>query len=409
MGIMATTASPVRLPTGWSLTKLGQVLVQNNSTDKLSHGTLYRLLGVRLAGNAPFLREEKMGHQIRASHLSKVHAGDFIYSRLFAWRGAFGVIPEELDGAYVSNEFPTFSVDPSRLDVDFLRLYFSQRALWSEVEACCTGTTKASRNRFKEEFFLAMEIPLPPLDEQQRIVSRIEELAIRVEQARRLRLKASEESRTLVTAALRRFFAAHDRWREVKLEDVCETIIDNLHSNPVYADSGIPCVRSPDVGWGELYLDRALYTSKDEYTRRTIRGEPRPDDVVFVREGGGTGKAALVKPGERFSLGQRVMMIRPNKALVLPKFFLYQLLSPQIFEEQILELTKGSASPHLNIGAFKKFTFLLPHLEKQTEIVSYVDCLKAKVKCLQRLQSETTVQLDAFMPSILSKAFRGEL
>src|SRR5205823_1919579 len=114
----------------------------------------------------------------------------------------------------------------------------------------------------------------------------------------------------------------------VPLECACAAIIDNLHSNPAYADEGVSCVRSPDVGWGTLHLDRTLKTSEAEYVHRTVRGEPTVDDIVLVREGGGTGKAAIVKEGQRFSLGQRVMMIRPDKSQVLPKFFLYQLLSP---------------------------------------------------------------------------------
>jgi hypothetical protein len=69
---------------------------------------------------------------------------------------------------------------------------------------------------------------------------------------------------------------------EVRLFEVCDAIIDNLHSNPVYADKGVPCVRSPDVGWGTLNLATALRTDEAEYTRRTVRGEPAVDDIVLV-------------------------------------------------------------------------------------------------------------------------------
>src|SRR6185369_6632235 len=133
-------------------------------------------------------------------------------------------------------------------------------------------------------------------------------------------------------------------------EEVCTDIIDNLHSNPRYTDGGIPCVRSPDVGYGTLNLETALRTDDDEYRRRTVRGEPQPDDLILIREGGGTGKCALVSPAQRFSLGQRVMMLRPDRKKVLPKYFLHQLLSPYIQEDQSGRVLKSSASPHLNIG-----------------------------------------------------------
>jgi type I restriction enzyme, S subunit len=103
------------------------------------------------------------------------------------------------------------------------------------------------------------------------------------------------------------------------------------------------------------------------------------------------------------------MMLRPNKEKVLPKFMLYQILSPAIYDEQILELTKGSASPHLNIGALRKFRFYLPSLPEQHRIVAYLDHLQTKLDSLKKLQEETEKELDALMPSILSRAFSGAL
>src|SRR5262249_29849687 len=97
------------------------------------------------------------------------------------------------------------------------------------------------------------------------------------------------------------------------LQEVCTAIIDCLHSNPVYADDGIPTVRSPDVGWGNLYLHTALKTDEAEYRRRTSRGEPTPGDIVVVREGGGTGKAGIVEEGQRFSLGPKEACPPPRR------------------------------------------------------------------------------------------------
>jgi type I restriction enzyme S subunit len=103
------------------------------------------------------------------------------------------------------------------------------------------------------------------------------------------------------------------------------------------------------------------------------------------------------------------MMLRPKLQKVHPSFLLYQILSPTIYEDQILPLSKGSASPHLNIGALRKFKFLLPSLAEQCRIVAHLDGLQAKVDALKKLQTETADELDALMPSILDKAFRGEL
>ncbi len=334
--------------------------------------------------------------------------GDFIYSRLFAWRGAFGVVSGDLDGCYVSGEFLAYEPNADRLDVQFLRLWFRLPGTLDRVADDCSGSTPLTRNRFKEQFLLSLEMPLPPLAEQQRIVARIEAVAEKVEEAGTLREVATKEAQALWANCLRARISGATG-QDVPLENVCEAIIDNLHSNPRYTETGVPCVRSPDVGWGSLDLKGALRTDEEEYGRRTVRGEPREDDVVLVREGGGTGKAALVLPGNRFSLGQRVMMLRPDKTKVVPKFFLYQLLSPRVQEDQIRPLSKGSASPHLNIGALKTFTLRLPTLAVQQTVVDDLNGLRVNMQQLASQQEQIRAELDALLPAVLDRAFKGEL
>jgi type I restriction enzyme S subunit len=103
------------------------------------------------------------------------------------------------------------------------------------------------------------------------------------------------------------------------------------------------------------------------------------------------------------------MMLRPDKDKILPKFFLYQLLSPFLQEEQIQPRCTGSASPHLNIGDLKKFPFLLPLLHEQRQIVSYLDSIQSKVNQAKKLRGDALKEFDALLPAILDKAFKGEL
>jgi len=334
--------------------------------------------------------------------------GDFVISQPKAWEGALAKVTSEFEGWFLSPVFPTFSPEPSRLLPSYLEWFCKRKSVWQELQILSKGMG-ARRETVSADQFLSLEIPLPSLDEQRRVVARIEELASKVQTARALRSSSTVELAALRLTHLRRVFEAL-RTNSVPLETVCSKIIDNLHSNPIYAEGGtVPCIRSSDVGFGSLNLADARRTDEAEYQKRTVRGEPQVDDVVLVREGGGTGKCALVLAEHRFSLGQRVMMLRPDQDKVLPKFMLFQLLSPTIQEDHIQPLSKGSASPHLNIGSLRQFPFFLPSVQEQAQIVSDFEELQAKLDAVKALQDETAAEMEAILPAILDKAFKGNL
>lgn len=130
------------------------------------------MVGVKWYGEGTFERETVNGQEISAKYLSPVVPGALIYNRLFAWKASFAVVPNEHEGCLVSNEFPQFSVDESRLNVHYLYLYFTTSKTIRAVEAASVGSAAVSRNRFKEEEFLSFSIPLPPLPVQEAIVPR---------------------------------------------------------------------------------------------------------------------------------------------------------------------------------------------------------------------------------------------
>ncbi|MFQ5592639.1 MAG: restriction endonuclease subunit S [Anaerolineae bacterium] len=154
-----------------------------------------------------YVKEEKLGIEIRATKLFAVKPGDFVYNRLFAWKGSFAVAQPEHEGCLVSNEFPCFELDRERISPKFLWLYFSRESAWLEALGLSSGSTPTSRNRLKEGQFLQMQIPLPPLDEQRRIVARVEELAALINEAQDLRAKAREEAGGLLASASFQLFS----------------------------------------------------------------------------------------------------------------------------------------------------------------------------------------------------------
>src|SRR5262249_47432000 len=130
----------------------------------------------------------------------RVHAGQFIISRIDARNGASGVIPPDLEGAVVSSDFPTFTINALKLEPKFLDWLSKTRDFVGLCKAASEGTT--NRVRLKEDRFPATDIPLPPLAEQRRLVARIDAVAAKVAEAKRLR-----EEATIVAGSLWRLGA----------------------------------------------------------------------------------------------------------------------------------------------------------------------------------------------------------
>jgi len=372
----------------------------------------YRLLGVRLDGAGPFLRETKLGSESAANTLFQVKECDFVYSRLFAWRGAFGVIGPELQGAYVSGEFPTFVPASNALDVHFLRLWFRLPGTIQKVEADCSGSTPLTRNRFKESFFLSLEVPLPPLDEQRRIVTRMDELAAKIEEARRLREQAVADAESLTPCAATIAFT-DARWSLHSIEAlVGRANLKNGKSIKVTtSDSEVRCLRLSGLREGRI-------DCKDSKPVPLTLEEAKPylvnlDDVFIVRGNGSkelVGRAGMITEScEGIIFPDLFIRVPLDRTRVLPSYFVAVWNSSRVRRviEEIAKTTSGIWK--INQGHIASVRIPVPQVAEQRRIVAHIDALQAKVDALKRLQAETAAELDALLPSILDRAFKGEL
>lgn len=187
------------MPDGWASTDLGSVIEPVQRPVAVEEGIEYPLLGVRWYGEGPFLREVGVSGEMKTKKLYRTQAGDFIYNRLFAWKGSFGVISPELDGCFVSGEFPLFRVDESRLLTEYLNHVMCQPAAWTQIERESTGSTATSRNRWKVERLLEWRVSLPPVAHQHRIVDLIARIDRALAAAAEVRSAYQAVTESLVT------------------------------------------------------------------------------------------------------------------------------------------------------------------------------------------------------------------
>lgn len=393
----------------WPLVTMRDVVIPVERVEDVDPTKEYRLLGIRLEGRGPFLREAVLGSQSAATKLYRVATGDLIYSRLFACRGAFGIIEPGLDGCHVSGEFPTFLPKPDTLDVRFTNYWFRLPSTLSRINQDCTGSTPLTRNRFKEQYFLALELPLPPLSEQRRIVARIEELAAKVEEARALRQQAAEEGSALDRALVDRVCNAETKERGgTALEAVCETITDGDHLTPSFSDDGVKFVFVGNVSSGHLHFNGCKHVTPEYFASLKEHRRPRRGDILYSAVGATLGVPAIVDSDESFCFQRHVAIIRPDRKVVESRFLWHVLRSNTVFRKAWASTT-GSAQPTIPLRAIRELPIPRTPLSEQRRIVVYLDGLQAKVDALKKLQTDTAAELDAILPSILDKAFKGEL
>ena len=156
----------------------------------------------------------------------------------------------------------------------------------------------------------------------------------------------------------------------MKLEDVCELIVDCPHSTANDEGNGFPLIRTPNIGKGRLILEGVHRVSQEVYDKRNLRAVPQDDDLIFARKAP-AGNVAVIKNGEKVCLGQRTVLLRPNKALVNPDFLAYYLLSPQQ-QYGLLGTANGATVAHVNIPTVRNLKIDVPDLDKQVKIASII-------------------------------------
>jgi len=397
----------------WPIVQIREVAVPVERPEMPIPGQTYRQIGVRLWGQGAYERESIDGGQTRYATLSRVEADDIIVNKIWARNGSVAVVSPELSGCYGSGEFPTFVPIREKLYPRWFHWITKTSDFWQQCDEKSQGTS--GKNRIRPEQFLSVEIPLPPLAEQQRLVARIEALARRVEEARGLRQEAVEEAEALIPKAITQVLDEAD-WEFQRLENVlAESPRNGLSPQREVESDGRPMLRINAVSSSPTrYVDLTAYKLVDVPDHIAEPFLLRHEDVFIVRYNGDinrVAKAAIYKATGKSDVvyPDKLMCLRVNRVEMTPDFLVFALSSRRV-RTQIEEMGKTTAG---QIGVSgtdaKSFEIPLPPLAEQERIVAYLDGLQAKVDDLRHLQAETQKELDALMPSILAKAFAGEL
>lgn len=153
----------------FQLVSIGEFLTRNRNVINIQDEITYSRVTVRGSNNGVCLRDTEIGKKIGTKKQYLVNRGQFIISKIDARNGALGIIPDDLEGAIVTNDFPTFFIDNARINSHFLLLITTTKTFINFAQSCSSGTT--NRQRINIEQFLNIKIPLPSLEEQDKIVA----------------------------------------------------------------------------------------------------------------------------------------------------------------------------------------------------------------------------------------------
>lgn len=390
----------------WPMVPLGEVLTKSRELMEINLDETYKQVTVKLWGQGVVLRNEVSGVEITVQKRLVVRSQQFLLSRIDARNGAFGLVPDFLDRAVVSNDFPAFNLDTSKIIPGFLGWMSKTKAFVDLCRAASEGTT--NRVRLKIDRFLDTEIPLPPLDEQRRIVARIEELAARIEEAQKLRRQAAEEAEALVKSGQNEIVERlRQCYLDTRLGDVCTKITDGPHVSPNYVSEGVPFISVRNISESGLDFSTAKYVSPEDHEIFSKKANVERGDVLYTK-GGTTGVARRVDIDREFSIWVHVALLKLSKDKVCDGFVEHMLNAPSS-KAQALEYTHGSSNKDLGLTRMCNIIFPVPPIDEQRRIVAHLDELQAKVDALKKYQARTGEELDALLPSVLDRAFKWEL
>ncbi|MEH2079232.1 MAG: restriction endonuclease subunit S [Nostoc sp.] len=392
----------------YPLVPLYEVLTEYKEYIETPEPKIYPKLSVKLYGKGVVLDEPADGTFLRMKKHQIAKSGQVILSEIWGKKGAIGFVPPEGNGALCTSHFFLFDVNYKKLEPKYLQLIFSANFLEEQLNIEAKGTTGYAAVRPK--YLLAAKMPLPPLEEQRRIVARVEELVGKVEEVRSLRKKVNQEAQALLDSILHKVFVDEENvWTQLNVGSVAEIIDPNpSHRMPHYSEHGVPFISTVDFEGSESIRKKtAKYVTEETYDEQLKRCAFAIGDILYSRIGT-IGQARILTEVWDFALSHVLVVVKPNRDIVLPRFLLWYLRSDSIIA-QAANATRSVGVPDLGIKRIREFHIPVPPFPEQHRIVAYLDQLQSKVGAMKHLREEAMTELDALLPSILNKAFKGEL
>jgi type I restriction enzyme S subunit len=330
-----------------TLTQLG---LRSSSARLVPQGT------VLLSSRAP------IGHLAIAGQSLATNQGfkNIICSRSLNNRFLFHILRGSIDDLVAEGRGNTFAEIPGRVVKDF-----SIPLPPLQIQIASASFLDAFYRRLAG---VQVELPaLPePLEEQRRVVARIEELAAEIHEASGLRRQAADETEAITYSYLNRLFGdiynnvpgslSIKRWE--RLNDVVHDVADGPHITPAYVLDGIPFITVLNITSGRIRFDKHKYITFEDHAAFQRRAKAEPGDVLISKDGT-IGVPCYVDTEREFSFFVSVALVKPIREVLDGEFLVWAIRAPYL-QDRIRARSRGDMIRHLVLREIRDLTVPVP-------------------------------------------------
>lgn len=383
----------------WSIKKLGEICKIKNgfafkSSNFVNEGIpLIRISNIKFSGEIDLSKSAKLPDNYKKEYSSfLVKKGDILIAMSGATTGKTGLYNLS-NQALLNQRVGKFEPDLDLIDSCYLN--YLSRHISNDVLNRAKGMAQPN---ISSKTIESIEIPLPPLSEQKRIVEKIEKLFAKVDEAIRLRTEALSTSAAILPSAVHQVFsrAKKEGWKYKTFGEIIE--IDTIRNTK----NNLPFVGMEDVEShsgnfiGSRDPKEVKSTTFHFDTRHVLYGKLRP----YLNK-------VLLSNFEGHCSTEFLPLLPDNKFLV--REWLTVWLRYEKTVDNIMGTNSGSRMPRANMDKVKEFKIPLPPISEQRKIVDYLDSLSKKTQELIFYQKFQLKDLEELKQSILHKAFNEGL
>ena len=359
------------IPSDWKIAILGKITeIKASNIDKkivvdqkLTHVCNYTdvVTNSRITRGINFLRSSATSAQIKTFSLSR---NDILLTK-DAEVGKVSIVKDQIKDLVCGYHLYQLRTLSEEVLPEYLFYVLQSFDIQTYFKKERTGTTISGLARSALD---ATRVPLPTLFEQKKIA----EILSLIDNLLLLHKKKIISLQNLLNAHLSDDH--FDKGELIDMSNACSVVADCLHKTPVFTSSGFPIVRTSNVRDGDLTYEDMKYITRNSYEECTSRQKPIYGDILFTREAP-LGEACIVPKKLDLCIGQRMMLLRPNPAVITPEFLLYKIRSRAV-QDVLFKIAGGSTVGHVNVKDVRSLQIRVPDLKLQLKATTKYKSIK---------------------------------